>query len=108
MGFVLFYAYEVSLMKCFVLCYQLSLRDLNLPVPFFHTHTHTHAHSHTHTYTHIHKHTHMHTHTHTHTGYTSSRLDKHGRVIIYLKVGRNKKLESNTVYRNLLMYTVER
>ena len=36
-------------------------------------------------------------------------LDKHGRAIIYMKVGRNDKTEKNhDIYKRLLMYTVER
>lgn len=34
--------------------------------------------------------------------------DKNGRVIMYFKVGRNKKKENADAYLNLLMYTVER
>ena len=41
-------------------------------------------------------------------GYVGKQLDCQGRSIIYLKVGRNKKMESNALYQKLLMYTVER
>ena len=41
-------------------------------------------------------------------GYVGKQLDCHGRSIIYVKVGRNKKMESNALYQKLLMYTVER
>ena len=40
-------------------------------------------------------------------GYTCG-LDKHGRAIVYVKVGRNEKLEDSVTYQKLLMYTVER
>jgi len=39
--------------------------------------------------------------------YTSGN-DKNGRVIMYFKVGKNKKKEDSDTYLNLLMYTVER
>jgi hypothetical protein len=41
-------------------------------------------------------------------GYTSDVFDKHGRAIIYLKIGRNVRLENSETYLSLLMYTVER
>jgi hypothetical protein len=41
-------------------------------------------------------------------GYVSTNLDQHGRSIVYVKVGRNVKMESNSLYQKLLMYTVER
>ena len=41
-------------------------------------------------------------------GYVGNQLDCHGRSIIYVKVGRNKKMETNALYQKLLMYTVER
>jgi CRAL/TRIO domain len=42
-------------------------------------------------------------------GYVGPQLDKRGRAIIYMKVGRvGDKLESNAVYESVLMYTVER
>ena len=40
-------------------------------------------------------------------GYTSG-FDKHGRAIVYVKIGRNEKLEDSATYQKLLMYTVER
>jgi hypothetical protein len=40
-------------------------------------------------------------------GYTGG-FDKLGRAIVYVKIGRNVKLESNDLYQKLLMYTVER
>ena len=40
--------------------------------------------------------------------YTSSALDKDGRPIIYLKIGKPIRQDSNDNYLKLLMYTVER
>jgi hypothetical protein len=40
-------------------------------------------------------------------GYTGG-FDKHGRAIVYVKIGRNEKLEDSVTYQKLLMYTVER
>lgn len=40
-------------------------------------------------------------------GYTGG-FDKLGRAIVYVKIGRNVKLETNDLYQKLLMYTVER
>lgn len=40
-------------------------------------------------------------------GYTGG-FDKHGRSIVYVKIGRNEKLEDSVTYQKLLMYTVER
>ena len=40
-------------------------------------------------------------------GYTRG-LDKFGRSIIYLKIGRNYQKETAEVYLNHMMYTVER
>ena len=41
-------------------------------------------------------------------GYTSDTLDKEGRSIIYVKIGRNERMEETEIYQKLLMYTVER
>ena len=42
-------------------------------------------------------------------GYVGPKLDKRGRTVIYMKVGRvGDKLESNALYQQVLMYTVER
>ena len=41
-------------------------------------------------------------------GYTSEAMDKHGRVIIYLKIGRNDKMETAEVYLKHMMYITER
>jgi CRAL/TRIO domain len=40
-------------------------------------------------------------------GYTNG-YDKHGRAIMYLKIGRNDEMQSKEVYEKFLMYTVER
>jgi hypothetical protein len=40
-------------------------------------------------------------------GYTNG-CDKYGRAIVYVKIGRNPKLETRDTYTKLLMYTVER
>ena len=40
-------------------------------------------------------------------GYTSV-YDKHGRVILYLKIGRNNEMQSADVYHKHMMYMVER
>lgn len=41
-------------------------------------------------------------------GYTSVSTDKHGRVIMYLKIGRNDKMQTAEVYQKHMMYIVER
>ena len=41
-------------------------------------------------------------------GYVSSKLDKDGRAVMYLKVGRNIGKESADTHQKFLMYTVER
>ena len=40
--------------------------------------------------------------------YTSYKVDKFGRVIVYFKLGRNIKLSNNDIYLKLLIYTIER
>ena len=40
--------------------------------------------------------------------YTSDTLDKLGRAIIYVKIGRNDKMQSNDAYLQHMMYTTER
>ena len=41
-------------------------------------------------------------------GYVSSKLDKDGRAVMYLKVGRNTGKEPADAHQKFLMYTVER
>jgi hypothetical protein len=41
-------------------------------------------------------------------GYTSNILDKEGRAITYVKIGRNEKLETSETYLKFVMYTIER